>query len=567
MWTRRRALASVVSLAVLAVTAFFLTRRLLPRITIAGTTRVEACLVCHAATEGVGAAHAALGCSPCHLGNADARERDTAHAGLELLSGDFATLDRTCGQGACHAVEAARVRASTMARVPGILAVDRFAFGEAASPDGSEADALGSLDPSLPARSPAESHARQLCASCHLGQRKPRAGDLGEAARGGGCTACHLAPPDPRRAVRGGPLHPEISTRVPERRCTGCHSRSGRIALSYHGVVELEPGDPRVSGKLEDGRPTAKIADDVHARAGMGCIDCHTERGLMGDGRLHRHAPEAVDIACDDCHLARSTEPERDADRESVAQRIGTYWSRRGLAPLPAGPPLRTRLGTPLVRTDAKERTQLLAESGKALRIPLAEPRPYHALAGHERLACSACHAQWAPRCGSCHTRFDGAAQAVDGLSGKTVTGDWIERAGKNGFGPPLLALGPRGRIEPFVEGMKLTIAGTRRGTVTRTLFAPLEPHSTGRARACASCHAPDGPDAAYPASGETTRVGARLLADDERAKILRVGRCLPCHEKYEDAVYRDFAGSIERLRHAVDTKNDPVRRCRGRLD
>lgn len=549
---------AVASIAVAAIVVWFVMRKRpaqappLPRVTLGGVTRVEGCLACHAAMRGVGPAHAAIGCSPCHLGDPEARGATEAHSGMEVIAGDLATVGRSCGQAACHPVEAARVLGSLMAGAPGILAVDRFAFGERKTPDGEDRDDLRAQGAS--ATTPAEAHARQLCASCHLGAKKEQRGDLGELGRGGGCTACHLAPPH-ERSDAGGALHPEVSAVIPERRCTGCHARSGRIALSFHGVVELEPDDRRVTGKLRDGRSTGRAPPDVHAKAGMTCLDCHTEREVMGDGTSHRHVHEALDVGCADCHGEPTVAP-RDEDREAVAERLRVSWAKRGLPPISSGPPLHTRAGTPLWRTDAEARTLTLVETGARRSLPLASPKPYHTMPGHERLSCQACHSAWAPRCRSCHTRLDPAGTAVDHLSGKTVTGSWVERAGQNDFGPPLLALGPRGRIEPFVEGMTLRIEGAAPQPIDRTLFAPLDPHTTSKARTCASCHAPPQIEDVYPLAGEVTRTEARLLSASERDRIVRVGRCVGCHDTYEDVIWRDFAASVAR--------RPSVRKCKG---
>jgi hypothetical protein len=549
------AAAAAVALVVLALVLRGSTRQpsaavSLPQITLGGSPRDEGCLLCHADVQGLGAAHDALGCSPCHLGDARERDKDAAHRGLELLAGDLSTVDRTCGQGACHAVETARVRSSLMARAPGILAVDRFAFGERASPTRDRTDELTALDPQAAPASPAESHVRKLCASCHLGVRKDRPGDHGEDARGGGCTACHLAPPSATARATGGPLHPDVSALVSERRCAGCHGRSGRITLSYRGVVELEPGDPRVTGRTADGRPTGPATPDVHAAAGMTCIDCHVERELMGDGQPHLHPHEALEVRCADCHGSGLDGPRlapegtaRDADREQVAEALRRSWQRRGLSPL-SNTPVYTARGTPLARTDGRARTLRRVEDGVTLAIPPATPSATHTLPGHTRLACQACHSSWAPRCRSCHTRLDPEGTDLDHLSGRQTPGRWVETAGANGAGPPLLAVGPRGQIEPFVEGMTLTLVVGSSST-SRRLYAPLEPHTTGAARSCASCH--EAVDEVYPSRGEVTRLSARLLTSEERARVAQVGRCLGCHPRPEDAIYRDFGRSLVR--------------------
>ncbi len=532
---------------------------------LAETGRTEGCLACHGDVQGLGPAHdpATLGCSPCHLGDPDAADEASAHRGMELLAGDLSTVYATCGRGPCHSSEAARVSGSLMARAPGILSVDHFAFGERPTPDG-RPEGFADLDPARPPPWPSESHARKLCGSCHLAQRKRAPGDEGFFSRGGGCTACHLAPPYAFGPQKSGRVHPDVSAVVSERRCTGCHARSGRISLSYNGLVELEPGDPRVNAKLPDGRPIGAASPDVHQEAGMTCIDCHTERELMGDGASHRHAHEALEVTCADCH-APGPRPLPDPDAARAVTVLRRSWERRHLPALPAGPKLRTSKGTELWRTDADARELALVTTGERRAIPPASDAPYHHLRGHDRLSCQACHSTWAPRCTTCHTRYDPAGEDIDHLLGTPTPGRWIEEAGGNGFGPPLLAVGPRGTIDPFVEGMTLRLEGVGPTPLERTLWAPLEPHTTGPSRACASCHAEPALAEVYPRVGETTRSSARLLDEPERAKIARVGRCLACHPGYDDRVYEDYATSLKRLlERRLHPRDAALHRCGG---
>ena len=563
---RRLAIAALIAPPLLA--AGYFTRRaivppdpVLPRL---ADGRVEGCLACHASVQGLGSPHdpAVIGCSSCHLGDARAADAERAHRGMVVLSGDLATVYQTCGNAACHPVEAGRVTTSLMARAPGILEVNRFAFGERPTPD-SEPEGFAAIDPNKRAASPAESHARALCGSCHLGAKKRAPGDEGFFSRGGGCTACHLAPPKFVRARTNGRVHPDVSAFVAEKRCEGCHSRSGRIAMSYRGVVELEPGDPRVTSKLPDGRPVGHASPDVHAKAGMTCVDCHTERELMGDGSEHRHAHEALEIRCADCH-APGPRPAPSDDAARVAAVLRRSWDRRGMPPLPAGASLRASSGTELWRTHEATLTMALVTTGERRAIPPSKSGAHHAMRGHERLDCEACHAVWAPRCTKCHTSFDPNGKDVDHLSGAEIAGRWIEEAGGNGDGPPLLAVGPRGTIGPFVEGMTMRIDGVGAAPIDRVLWAPLSPHTTGASRACASCHDPGQVDRVYPREGGLTRTTARLLDAGERAKIARVGACIPCHRGYDDRVYTDFGASVKRLQeHPRDAR---AAKCRSDL-
>jgi len=526
----------------------------MPEIAVTGRSAPEGCLRCHADTRGLGPAHepSAVGCSPCHLGDPVALDAEAAHKGMVVLGGGLAVAARTCGQAGCHPDELRRVNTSLMAGVPGILAVDRYVFGERPTPKTMPDDDLRSLDAAAEPRTPAESHVRKLCASCHLGLDKTQPGDQGFFARGGGCTACHLGSP-----VETGPstgrVHPDVTARIAEARCEGCHSRSGRISLSYHGKLEVEQADPRRTDVLPDGRPFTMVEPDVHARAGMTCIDCHTERDVMGDGAVHGHGHEAVDVACEDCHA-----PPRNVavppDRARVAEALRASWSRAGRTGLSTAVRT-TRGGTPLWRTDALKGTMLLQHRGEERAIPPWKPAAYHTLRGHERLACQACHAAWAPRCARCHTELRGGVQ-VDHLSGKPTPGEWVETAGANGGGPPLLALGPRSKIAPFVEGMTLSIDGIGR-RVEGVFWAPLDPHTTSKARVCESCHTSDA-RATYPSQGNTTREEARLLDEAERSRILRVGDCLPCHGGYDDPIYLDFRASLGQF------ESGRARACRG---
>jgi len=538
----------------------------MPMVTIDGQERPEGCLRCHGDIRGLGAAHdpSAMGCSACHLGDATALDERGAHEGMHTIAGNLAIAPRTCGQQGCHPSEATRVDRSIMAGAPGLLAVNRFTFGERDTPRTEPSDDLRRLDPASAPSSPAESHVRKLCASCHIGNPKTEVGDQGFASRGGGCTACHLNSPSLTDKQQKGRLHPDVTAAVKESRCEGCHARSGRIALSFHGKVELEPTDPRVNGKLPDGRPIGTTSPDVHAKAGFSCVDCHTERGLMGDGRVVGHGFEAVDVRCEDCHQPDKVVPSTPADAARVAEVLRASWRNRG-GPNIEGEPYRTQRGTPMWRTDRQSGRQWLHETGEAVEVIAAKEAPYHRLLGHERLSCQACHTPWAPRCGSCHTQFEKNESQFDHIANAETPGAWHETAGKNGFGPPLLAVGPRGRIYPFVEGMTLTIEGIEK-PVKRMLWAPLDPHTTAESRVCASCHLEE-LETVYPSAGETTRVGARLVSNEERERIRRVGSCVACHSKYEDAVFVDFRRSLERLRgREKASATDAVRSCEGRV-
>ncbi len=567
--------------------------------------RVERCVTCHVRPEedpGGAHARAALGCSPCHLGNPYAFDEESAHRGMEPEPGALATVSLTCGRAGCHEREAARVSTSLMATARGIVSVDRFVFGERPTPDGLQtmADVLSSRPPT-----PAESHLGKLCAGCHLGARRGNRDDAIHG-NGSGCSACHVERRTEGKLPRP---HPAVDARIGDDRCLGCHSRSGRISLSYQGLAEVEAsqaGSCAEPAVLHDGRPACRVEPDVHQAAGMACVDCHLHTDLMGDGVRHRHEEEQVEVTCEACHgpVEPAASPSRGGETTwaSVADPVTRDVLRmRGQERLPAERVRLGRRGTPLWNLrpapDGTAWTLHRKGSDVALATKQTPPDANHRLPGHERLTCSSCHTAWAPSCTTCHTGFDPARSQWDFRAAAATKWAWVERSEGYAWGPPALGVTGDGRIVPAVPGMILDLDATAAGgtKASHRLFAPAEPHTTGRkARTCESCHlssvapglgtgrldltgseprfspaapAPDDPALALdgwtaldaPAPGKGTRVGFRSLSRGEIRRVLAVGACLPCHGTAADPVWRDFGAARKRLAAGR------VPRCQGR--
>jgi len=543
--------------------------------------RPERCLACHADVTGLAPAHdpEALGCSSCHLGDPFAFDEDRAHAGMERFPGDLATATESCGQAACHSEAVHHVTGSLMNTGRGMISVDRFCFGEQAGPD----SALTFADLAREkAPTPAADHLRRLCASCHLATRRDDHA-LDRFTRGGGCAACHLAEPAPYRDPN---RHRRLTVAVDSERCFGCHSRSGRIALSYHGLAEVAPGQP-FDVQLYDGRPARRVEPDVHAAAGMGCIDCHTRAEVMGDGLDHDHKEEAIEIACIDCHPTTPTVAAPLTEDDAITRRLVALrgWEEQSVS--------RTRKGTPLYFLTMETDGRVTVRSrGPEERRWIAGPTPDdpdHSLAGHERLACQACHSRRAPLCTGCHTSYAPDETQWDHLAGRERPGRWREKPGPIEYGPPLLGVADDGRIFPFIPGMPLRVqTGPDLPWLEDSYFAPLAPHTTTRAaRPCSACHrdgatlglgpgALDYVGAAWhftpaPASGDfdlrwttpegqavgrATRGAARPFTAEEIDATLTVGACLPCHKQADDPLYESFRGGLDRWREGA------ARRC-----
>ena len=418
----------------------------------------DGCRQCHAREpHGFEAGHA-VACNLCHAGEPAAATPETAHQGLIAFPGNLSNADRTCGT--CHAAIRRDVHHSLMNTARGMVSTTRAVFDEPAS------GTIRSLG-----KSPADSLLRKLCVGCHLGfDRTERTDDLHRT--GGGCLACHLKR-DPRRG------HPQLTAKVGDERCFGCHSRSARTALNYAGLAELDPElaakrDPRMIGYLPDGRLVERKPTDVHHRAGMSCIDCHVQEELMGPTGEARHSSDAVRIRCEDCHRRQPGPGKPARDSQDAAGAVTT------------------RDGAAMRNVEARANGLWLRRkvNGGALPIPPYRRASHPLDAEHARLTCAACHSQWAPQCYGCHTSFDPKGKQWDYVDGAVTAGRWNERRWPITSGPPSLGVGADNRIRPFVPGMILTIEHPDwKGPRFKRLFAPTSPHTVGPSRSCASCH------------------------------------------------------------------------------
>jgi len=572
----------------------------------------EGCILCHLPMGGFVKAHdpKAIGCASCHLGNPFTMNKNGAHKDMVLVPGNLGDAARTCGTSRCHPLLCTNIRASLMASGRGMVSVDRYVFGEISSPNGrGHLSELGD--------SPAQDHLRKLCASCHLAKVKAKPAVINQLSRGGGCTACHLhyskgARGELDRYHENGKqpkIHPALSLQVSGSHCFGCHSRSGRIATNYEGWHETESRPEEVSGKdgyriLEDGRVFMRMSPDIHFKRGMECIDCHTWREAMGDGKTYFHEEDQVEISCEDCHPVRkpstiARKKLKEIDKKIVKQ-------RKALAGI-----------TNFVLTSKTNRPLLnvtLDGTGNVLVMGKNSSKTYHPkvppsictkdIYGHDRLTCQSCHTPWGPSCIKCHTSYDRTGMGLDHIAEKRVKGRWAEKKGKLVPRQPALGIQIRAKkekLDTFIPGMIFTIEhkdypGARfreNSSVFRRLYAPTAAHTTSaKGLACRSCHnntvalgLGEGLfsvrkstsnvqemvfESLYPARKEdglaedawtgflderrgmvSTRVGARPLSAQEQRTVIRVGVCLPCHPA--DAagikkIYKDFPTALKRL-------------------
>lgn len=582
---------------------------------IPGNQKIEGCLVCHNSTTGLSASHnpELTGCYACHLGDPFTVDKMQAHKDMVMVPGDFSNVGQTCGTQNCHPEIAGRMLNSLMTTQSGIIAVDKYIFGETESLD--DTFHINRL-----AHTEADTHLRNLCAGCHLGREKTATGKAAWLERGGGCNACHLyysdqATESMKRMQAGStPLqpevHPAIDIQVSNDRCKSCHSRSGRISLNYEGwsETELKATDRPVSDSLTvlpDERVLRLVQADVHHQKGMSCIDCHSSYEVMGDGKSHRHKEDAVRVQCLDCHPIGSPKlltVGKLPDRES--QLIA------GLRQLsPNNKMVVTAKGNqPLLNTRVDSSGQIFLTGKLTRKVHLSK---YVAAActrgeGHKRLSCEACHTAWVPQCIGCHNSFEKETPGFDLLKGQPTKGTWVEYAGKSLADLPTLGVSGNGdgRIVTVMPGMIMTIdhdsfSKEKKNSFHR-LYAPASGHTTQReVRSCKSCHnsplaigfgrgelsyhvssdtgtwkfeprfAPrtqdNLPEDAWigflsePAKPWSTRSDLRPFTLKEQKRILEVGSCLTCHDEKSRVM-------VSALANYPQTLAEQSKKCKGNL-
>jgi hypothetical protein len=564
----------------------------------------ETCMNCHADYTGFVPNHDPrnIGCTPCHLGNPYAEEEKASHEGMVLVPGNLSDVHRTCGASNCHHDIVPRIENSLMTSMAGVITVNRFTFGE------SETLSAWAHVKDLHKDHPADVHLRHLCASCHLGNEKTKPAPVSESSRGGGCIACHLdysqaADFQKNKAPEGRKFHPAINLRVTNDHCFGCHSRSGRISTNYEGWHETKLDAGTYANRpsyrlLADGRIFQKMKPDVHRMAGLNCIDCHSAKEVMGDGKRYLHSEEAVKVRCQDCHFTEKPATIGYDDLDNESKKI-LYLRKQNL--FDARFVVGSESAEALVNVIFDENDQPVMwgkNSGK--RHPL-KPAATACSRGkaHDALTCSACHTEWAPQCVGCHNSFDKNEMAYDLLDKQQTQGKWVEYLGEFFAERPTLGVVDADRlrqIKPFVPGMIMTtdMSGfpghEQSPEIFHRLFAPVAPHTTNReGRSCESCHndplalgygrgvlkyetaggkgrwhftpeyensPQDGlPLDAWigflkkPSGTQATRPNARPFNVAEQQRILRVGACLTCHRGDSEVMLRGLKDFEKTLR------------------
>ena len=551
--------------------------------------------------EGLSPLHAQLECITCHKGDNALAEKDSSHLDMIRVPGNLADAQETCG--ICHEEAVNNINKSLMTTNSGIIAIDKYVFGEFDSPN---------IETHIKDihYSPVDEHLRALCARCHLGSDKTEYGPIDELSRGGGCNACHLNYSEKAKTQltkylsesKLPSLHPSLDLQISDEHCFGCHSRSGRISANYQGYHETLLKAPEVDNwngykELQDERIFKYIQQDIHHERGLACIDCHGYEDVMGDGKTYSHEEEAVKITCEDCHAQNLNNTAALSDLSYAQQRI---FKIRDFKHSEQQILLTQKDSVAIINgyVDEKGKGHLTSKLSKQAFSLLPPSESCTREFGHQDLTCTSCHTSWAPQCIGCHVTYEPDAKGYDLLDKKEMKGSWVEYAGSFLSGPPTLGVRVNDdskQVEPAIPGMIMTMDKSSfiphaipEDPDFYRIFAPASPHTiAAEGRTCTSCHNnplalgygrgtlkfnPDNgrlefiaeyesletdnlPADAWtgflqePAEKSSTRLNFRPFSVAEQQKILTVGVCLTCHSNTSEVMRKslnfDFANYL----------------------
>ena len=550
------------------------------------TANKESCLSCHANVKGFSPAHnpEIIGCTACHLGNPKSSNKTIAHTKMIAIPGNLSDVSQTCSTASCHVGIDLRVKNSLMNTMSGIIAVDKFIFDES-----NDLNAIHHVE-NL-GYSAADTHLRQMCASCHLGKERNTTGPINELTRGGGCNACHLNYDEASNNAHTKyinsdktilpTIHPSLSLNITNEHCFGCHSRSGRISTNYEGWHEL-PKNKIVdtsSNKIRqllDKRFFKFIQADVHHELGMSCIDCHNATEVMGNGNIYAHQEEAVKIVCQDCHSNNKPTTLAFSELDLESQKIIELRN----FPKNKNYVVGSVSNEAMINVFFEENKRSFKGKNNGKEFELSAPseicQQYNS---HKNLSCETCHTSWAPQCVSCHISYDPNKTRFDLLSQKEQHGKWIEKGDLFFSDYPTLGIVENDelkKIKTFIQGMnihldKSAFTKKEKDIIHKRSFALSAPHTiSAKGQTCKTCH--HNPVAlgygrgmlSFNKNGNkhwsfipklaiqendslpidawigflsntknaiSTRTNTRPFLLEEQQKILSVGACLTCHK------------------------------------
>ena len=301
--------------------------------------KAETCAHCHRDVQ----TNCGQTCAACHSDTQAAFKPTDTHPAIIANPSDEFWWKAKCLR--CHRTEIAHFKNSLHYSSSGIISQTRFLWGkdtllfQSARPDAwkalkREGKAANASLPTL-----ADNLLAKKCLVCHFAADN-RHGAAGMK-RASGCAACHTSFNQQTGAVRFG--H-RFRKRPPDSNCLTCHTPN-RVGADYYGFFEHdyhEAYNTPVFASPRFGAYQHQLATDVHQKAGMNCVDCHSKNGVMGGKQFARFEGEFSDVRCENCHGGFGVKP-----------------ARQG--------------------------------KGRAFKSDTPAHQPFH-----QNVACSACHAQWA---------------------------------------------------------------------------------------------------------------------------------------------------------------------------
>lgn len=477
--------------------------------------------------------------------------------------GDLRVAHRGCGGSSpasngsgCHQETVDKLKFSVMATYAGHYTLPRFLagtqdrththaavdvvnenFDPLTAPPGAvrELAALREPDPALERDSVGaciDVYLPKSCPSCHLNDFGPN--NASGNYRSSGCTACHMLYSDDGISVSADPVitkdfppHPlrhVLTSRITTEQCAHCHFQGGRIGLAYRGIREggfsedKTPANGVTLGRElhahgvdyyfsdeDDTNDYDETPPDLHAAAGMACIDCHVGADVHGDGNIYGSERYQVGIKCEDCHGT--------VRGEITEDEAGNFHNSRG-----------SRLKR--VRRDEEGRIKLrLAMNDQDLYVPQihtilqsgintamneAMGVNQKGFSHTDRLECYTCHTSWRQTCFGCHVTVDDSRSARNLTTGQDSQG--AISVSRDDYSLEFFALGMNqdGKISPLCNSMSVFTTyvdsngqerfrdRVRTSTDGRTGFGwnPFHHHTVSRVpQNCDTCH-PVRPDA-----------------------------------------------------------------------
>lgn len=349
---------------------------------------------------------------------------------------------------------------------------------------------------------------------------------------------------------------------------------------------------------LSDDRFVTKLIPDIHHEKKMGCIDCHTAQDTMGDGVVHGRMKDQIEIKCEDCHGSYEKPPGTTTYDKYNPFTASLVRSSSFINLNDGDEILVTSKGRPMPHVRKTNQGIVLTSklTGKEHKVNIITGKKNgHQIKGHERLECDSCHSAWSPQCYGCHQLLDFSQNGLDHITGKMTPGLWAEGRTYFRFERNIYGVNSNGRIGILVPGCQVwnTVIDEKgkvigpydsaimrlKNSKTSIAMGPTHPHTTRKeVPRCVDCHLDpkalglgDGRIKYDPkkasikietiydskASGLTITYAIDSVVDhegkilqgtshalsrgfnkQELERIIGIGPCLACHDRYDDPVW-----------------------------